>query len=441
MEVLIGITQLLLGLSFLVGIHEAGHMVAAKFFGMRVEKFAIGFPPKIFSFKIGETEYMLGSIPMGGYVKISGMIDESLDTESLKAEPQEWEFRSKPAWQRLIVMLGGIIVNVVAGILIFIAFTYFYGEEYPKAEAVNRHGIAVNDMGKMLGLQRGDKIIAVNGREILNFNDVKDPNYLLEDGSFYTVLRDGETIEIPITKEFLREYTGESADRDFILPLTEFGISEVMPGTPAAQAGLLASDSILTVNGASARYFPEFKRMLNENAGKTITLGILREAQPKDLSVNVSEQGTIGFGVKPYIETERTQYPLGEAIVQGTGRAFSVIYLQLKAFRKMGKGEVSASESLSGPIGMVKIYGYTWDWTRFWMLTATLSMVLAFMNLLPIPALDGGHVMFLLYEMITGKAPSDKFLEAAQKVGLVLILALIIFIFGNDIYKLLRGFF
>ncbi len=437
MEGLIMTAQLLLGLSILVGLHEAGHLLTAKMFGMRVEKFFIGFPPKITGFKYGETEYALGAVPLGGFVKISGMIDESLDTNQMKSEPQPWEFRAKPAWQRLIVMLGGIIVNVITGIFIFILMVYFLGETYFPLREVNKHGIYVSKLGEEIGLQTGDKIIAMNGQTLERFEDLRNPKFLLEDQSYYTVLRDGQEIKIAIPSNFLDKLSDKENAGSFIEPLYPFSVGELQDGMPAQKAGLQTGDKIVAISGQAVQYFQELRNILQENKNKDIEVKIERNGSFQILTMKVTEEGTIGFRPEMNLATAKMQYSFLASIPRGTVSAFEVVGTQIKAFGKIFRGEVSPTKSLSGPIGIAKFFGGTWDWIRFWTITGMLSMVLAFMNLLPIPALDGGHVVFLTYEIISGHAPSEKFLENAQKVGMVILLVLMAFAFGNDIYKLI----
>ncbi|MGB0523710.1 MAG: RIP metalloprotease RseP [Flammeovirgaceae bacterium] len=437
MEVVIMVAQLLLGLSLLVGLHEMGHMVAAKAFGMRVEKFSIGFPPKIWGKKFGETEYSIGALPLGGFVKITGMIDESLDKESLKSEPQPWEFRSKPAWQRLIVMLGGIIVNVITGIIVFIFIMFFFGKPYIAKDDVNQHGIYVNELGEKLGLKRGDKIIAINGQDFDNFTSASDIDLLLEDNSSYTIIRNNQEQVVPIPSDFLNDLSKDEREEPFLGYLMPFKVGKVTKNSPADSAGLQKGDEILMAANNRIKYFQDFRSLLNDNKGKSIPLVVQRGSEKVNLDVNVTEKGRLGFAVESLIKSSRLEFTFVEAIGVGTVEAFSVISRQLKAFGKIFRGEVNASDSLSGPIGMAKIFGGSWQWERFWTITGMLSMVLAFMNLLPIPALDGGHVVFLTYEIVSGRAPSDKVLEKSQIVGMIILLALMAFAFGNDIYKLI----
>lgn len=438
MDTLIMVAQLILGLSILVGLHELGHLLTAKMFGMRVEKFSIGFPPKIIGFKWGETEYSIGAIPLGGFVKISGMVDESMDTEQLSSEPQPWEFRSKPAWQRLIVMLGGIIVNVITGVLIFVVLVYQRGETYYSRDQVIQNGIVALEIGKQIGFQDGDKILDINGLPYESINELSGGEALLSSGGFYTVDRGGEIIKIEIPRGFINSFNSEQAMSSFINIRVPFDVKEVTPNSTAEKIGLKAGDKIVGVNGSQIAYFNDLQSSLSDLKGKEATLLVERNGETLEKSAQISEEGTIGIAVNPLLEPVVKKYGVAESITKGTQRAFGVVIVNAKALGKMFTGEVSA-KNVSGPIGMAKIYGNNWDWVKFWSITGLISMILAFMNLLPIPALDGGHVMFLLYEMVSGQAPSDKFLENAQKVGMVLLLALMVFAIGNDILKLFTG--
>lgn len=432
------VAQLLLGLSILVGLHEMGHLLAAKLFGMRVEKFSIGFPPKIAGFQWKGTEYSLGAIPLGGFVKISGMVDESLDSEQMSAEPQPWEFRSKPAWQRLIVMLGGILVNVVTGVIIFVFLVYDKGETFYSRDQVMEHGIVAYDIGEQIGLQDGDKIVDINGVPYESINDLSSGDALLSSEGFYTVERDGERLRVDIPRGFINSFSNEESMSNFLQIRFPFAVLDVSPDGNADQAGLQPGDKILAVDDTEVYYFNELQEALEEQKGQDVALTIERDKQELITQVEVSEEGTIGIAVENLLEPVRKTYSFMESIPIGTERAFSIVIINARAMGKMFTGEVSA-KNVSGPIGMAKIYGSTWDWTKFWSITGLISMILAFMNLLPIPALDGGHVMFLLYEMISGRSPSDRFLENAQKVGMVLLLAIMVFAIGNDILKLFTG--
>jgi regulator of sigma E protease len=437
MDVLIMAAQMILGLSILVGLHELGHLLAAKLFGMRVEQYSIGFPPRIFKFKYGETLYSIGAIPLGGYVKIAGMIDESLDLKTMSEEPKPWEFRAKPAWQRLIVMIGGILVNVITGIIIFVIMVYSFGETYIPKNEVNKYGIVAHDLAREIGLETGDKILEINGNDYQKFSDLTSPDALLEDNAYYTVERNGEILNVSIPGNFIEKLSPSKENRDpsFIDPIYRFKVGEIISGKGAESGGLEPGDRILSINGAPVIFFHEFKAILDSLADQTVSTRIERNEQILDLQIPIAVDGTMGFGVDPLIELASVDYSFNEAIPKGTEKAFSIVFVNIKAFGKIFSGELDFSRSVSGPIGIAKTFGGQWDWYRFWNLVGLLSMILAFMNFLPIPALDGGHVMFLSFEIISGHKPSDKFMEAAQKVGMVLLLSLMVFIIFNDIFK------
>ena len=436
MEGLVMTAQIILSLSILVGLHEMGHLLAAKAFGMRVEQFSIGFPPKIFSFKYGETEYALSAIPLGGFVKISGMIDESMDVEAMKEPPKPYEFRSKPAWQRLIVMLGGIIVNVITGIVIFICLTYIYGDTFISNDAVNEHGgIVAYELGQELGLQTGDKIVKVNGKEVADFSEILDPHVFMGDGAYYTVERNGEMVNIPIPGNFIEKMNNKEAVGKFISPRLPAVVGQVSEGSLADRIDLQEGDRILEISGAPVAYQDEVQSIIRNYDKDSIKLKISRNGELFTYHENFKSDSIIGYLPLVSINYDQVDYTLGESLGLGTERAFGIVFLQIKAFGKMFSGELSVTKSLAGPIGIAQAYGGDWQWERFWRMTGLLSMVLAFMNLLPIPALDGGHVMFLSYEIVSGRKPSDKFLENAQKVGMVFLLLLMVFIIFNDIFK------
>jgi regulator of sigma E protease len=436
MEVFIMVGQLILGLSILVGLHELGHLLAAKAFGMRVEQFSIGFPPKIWGKKFGDTEYSVGMIPLGGFVKISGMIDESLDVTAMRAAPQPHEFRSKPAWQRLIVMMGGIIVNVILGIVIFIGFKYTQGDTYLSKQELNKYGIVAYELGESIGFKTGDKILDINGEDYERFRDLVSPAVLLSSDGYFTVDRDGKRLTIPIPNDFVDAFAEENNAQKFIFYRLIFDIGAVIEGSPADLGGLQIGDKIIALNGAEIEFYDQLQASMDTLAATQITLLINRSNFQKTLTIEVNEEGKIGFQANRLNEISTIEYTFAESIPLGTELAFSIVWDNIKGFKKIFAGEVSASKSLSGPIGIAKIFGGTWDWQRFWRITGMLSMVLAFMNFLPIPALDGGHVVFLTWEIVTGKKPSDIFLENAQKVGMLLLLALMSYAILNDIIKL-----
>ncbi|MEM8938947.1 MAG: RIP metalloprotease RseP [Bacteroidota bacterium] len=436
METLIMVGQLLLGLSILVGVHEWGHMAAAKSFGMRVEKFSIGFPPKIWGKQFGETEYSIGAIPLGGFVKISGMIDESLDTKTLSAEPQPYEFRAKPAWQRLIVMMGGIIVNVITGIIIFIVLALVNGEVFLPKEELNKHGIVAYDLGEQLGFKTGDKVLSINGQDYEKFSDIISPDLLLGSDNFYIVDRNGEQVRIEMPNDFL-DKVADKKNREFIIGFRyPFSARSIIKGSSAEKAGIEAGDKFVQINGESIYYFDEFSKILDSLKGQQVTITLNRNGEIINSIAEVSEDGTLGFYSQTEINFTSRNFGFFEAVNEGTYNAFSVVWLNIKGFKKMIAGDVDVRKSLSGPIRIATFFGGTWDWNNFWRIVGLLSMVLAFMNFLPIPALDGGHVMFLTWEIVTGRKPSDRFLENAQKVGMVILLTLMVFVIVNDTISL-----
>jgi len=446
--------QLLMSLSILIVVHEGGHFFAARLFNIKVEKFYLFFDflfPmanvlnfSLLKFKKGDTEYGIGWFPLGGYVKISGMVDESMDKDQLNQPAQPWEFRSKPAWQRLIVMLGGVFVNVVVGIIIFIGMTYFLGDRYILKDYVNTHGgVQALELAQKLGIQTGDQIIKINGKDYEYFDDVRNSNVMLSQNSYYTIQRGQQQLQIAIPPDFIENFGKKESALNFLLPRRVLNIDRVAPDSIAGKIGLLRGDRIIEAQGKPIMYFDELRETINHLKGDSLSFRIKRGAETLAFRVYFKGHTNIGFAMPPYLvppDGEKSvSYSMGEAIAIGPGRAWDVITVQLKAFGKIIRGDISFKNSLSGPIGMAKAYGGTWDWERFWHMTGMLSMVLAFMNLLPIPALDGGYVMFLLYEMITGREASEKFFENAIKVGMAILLALMVFVFYNDIAKIFTG--
>jgi regulator of sigma E protease len=435
MQILVMVGQLVLGLSILVGLHELGHMLAAKWFGMRVERFSIGFPPTLFKFFWKGTEYQLGATPLGGYVKISGMVDESLDTASLSKDPEPWEFRAKPAWQRLIVMMGGIIFNIITGIIIFVLMVYILGERYlPVSEA--KYGIVAHEIGQEIGLKTGDKILKVNGKEIKRFEEIARLDVVLQRGSYYTIEREGKVMDLQLPNDLIDKLASVRKGGQFISPILPYKVGKVKTGFPADKAGIKDGDYIVTADGKPAKFFHELQAILETKKGGKIEVGIERDGQLLNINSEVTDDGKLGFTPEMLLKEGTIQYSFIDCIPIGTKMAFDVVYLNVLGFAKIFRGEVSASNAVSGPISMAQdLYGGVWDWVNFWRITGLLSMVLAFMNFLPIPALDGGHVMFLLYEIVSGRKPSDKFLENAQKVGMVMLLSLMVFAVFNDVFK------
>ncbi len=426
------IIQFLVGLSIIVGLHELGHMLFARWFGMRVEKFSIGFPPKIFSFKIGHTSYALGAIPLGGSVKIAGMIDEYLEQKEIK-NPQPWEFVAKPAWQRWLVIMGGIIFNLITGVLIYIVLTFACGESFISKKNMNIHGIFPHTLGQTIGFQKGDKILDINGKDFTRFSDLMNPYHLLN-GGYYTVLRNGQTLTLHMPANFLEKLSSKKTF--FLEPLQPFSVKQVIKDSIAANIGLQPGDTILTIHGTSARYFQELIHCLQQYKGQTVDITIARGTSLIIKKIMIPITGKLGFCPEILLPVEKKSYGLADAIMVGTHKAFDVIWTNALGLVKVFTGKLSATQSLSGPIGIAKIFGTQFNFIHFWRMIGLLSMVLAFVNFLPIPALDGGHGIFLIYEMITGRSLPTRFLLFMQKVGILILLSLAIFTIFNDIYKL-----
>jgi len=441
MGVLIMVGQVILGLSILIVLHELGHFLAARAFGIKVEKFYLFFDAwgvKLFKFNYKGCEYGIGWLPLGGYVKIAGMIDESMDTEQLKGEPQPWEFRSKPAWQRLIVMLGGIIVNIVVGILVFWMLTFKMGNTDVKMDQLV-NGIVPGSIGESIGLKAGDKVIAIDGHRVENYSELLGSKVLMG-GVSLTVERDGATTEIKVPADLLNTLSDKKGEK-FIEPrFKTTSIAQVAPGSVASKMGFTKGDSIVALNDTPVPFFDQFRTLVKANINKPVVIKVIRAGAEVSLKGNVPADAMLGISVNHdnSIKSFTTNYTLMEAFPIGAKKAFTVITDNAKGFGKIFKGEVRADKALSEPIGIATLFGTEVDWIRFWSLVGMLSMALAFMNLLPIPALDGGHVVFLLIEMIQGKPLSEKFLEKAQMVGFFILLGLMVFIFGNDIFKLFK---
>lgn len=432
-------TQLILGLCLLVLLHEWGHYYAARIFGIRVEKFYVfvdAWGKKLFSFRRGDTEFGLGWLPIGGYVKIAGMVDESVDKDQLAAPPKPDEFRSKPAWQRLIVMIGGVTVNAILGIFLFAMILWYWGEQKTPMQSLP-HGLATTNFAEDLGLKAGDRINSVNGKPVQYLEDLYSTDYLLQSEVMLEISRDSRTLELKLPGDFFRQFLEQDKGL-FLTPRMRFAVGEVAAGMPAQKAGVLDGDSIVAINGQGIMYFDEVQKILKANKSRICTLSLRRSgAGPVDVPVKVSEQGTIGFyPAMEQIPTQTVRYSVLAALPAGARMGWKTISDNLKGFGMIFRGEVPVEKSLGGPIAIAKkMYGGIWDWQRFWTTTALLSMVLAIMNLLPIPALDGGHVVFLMVEMITGRPLSEKFLMAAQYVGMVLLILLMVFAFGNDLLQ------
>ncbi len=442
MDYVIMVGQLVLSLSILIVLHEMGHFVPARLFGTRVEKFYLFFDPwfSLFKYKKGDTEYGIGWLPLGGYVKISGMIDESFDTEQMKGEPQDWEFRAKPAWQRLVIMLGGVTVNFLLGFLIYGLVLWTWGEEYLPVENAT-YGIYADSLGLKMGLEHGDQVLAVGDVPLNEVNDrVVVREIIINNAQTLTVKRDGERKQIPIADEFVGILSShENKNERLFHARMPFVAMEVMEGYPADSAGIEPDDRIIAFNDQPTPYFTDFLKKARLNPGREVTVSVLRsERDTIDYTMTTTDQGTIGvrpYGPDYFFDIERKDYSLAAALPAGVDRGWNFLVTQVKAFGQIFRGKIKASESLGGFGTIGSMFGDQWIWERFWTMTAILSLILAFMNLLPIPALDGGHVMFLLYEVVTGRKPSDKFMEIATMVGFIIVIGLVLYANGLDIVR------
>lgn len=435
MTIFTQIAGLLLSLSILVILHEAGHFVFAKLFNTRVEKFYLFFNPwfSLFKFKKGETEYGIGWLPLGGYVKIAGMIDESMDKEQLKKPPQPWEFRAKPAWQRLLIMTGGVLVNFILALAIFAMILFAFGREYIPVQNLN-NGVVWDSLALKYGLQNGDKVIKIGGQEISDFSEISK-QIVTETPETITVIRDGRQQEVSLPDDFVQQMIANDV-KTLAMPAFPFIIDSVMPDMPAEEAGFKKGDKIVEVNGTKTEYAMTIIQKIQQNKGKKIDMKVLRHQDTTALTVKVAGKGVIGIYNKPfdyYIDFAKEEYGFVESIPAGISLGVNTLVGYVKQMKHVFTKEGAQSIGGFGTIG--GLFPQSWDWARFWELTALLSIILAFMNILPIPALDGGHVLFLLYEIVTGRRPGEKFLEYAQITGMVILLALLLYANGLDLIR------
>ena len=485
MDLVIQVSQFILSISILVILHELGHYLPAKWFKTRAEKFYLFFDPwfslfamkkingkwkhKFFFKNLADTEIIevdgkkkevpinvgnlpdddwrkhrdstqwgIGWLPFGGYVKIAGMIDESMDTEQMKKPAEPWEFRSKPAWQRLIIMLGGVTVNFFLAWLIFSALSFFNGESYYDNTKIE-DGIAVNTAGEKMGLKSGDRIISIDGKEIKSFNSL-GVEMLFADK--VNVLRDGKEIVLDINKEGVGEVL-KTGTGGYLSVRTPTIVDSVLEGKPAKLAGLEKGDKIVGINGQPTLFFDEVTKALELNKNQKVSVEFIRNNDHKNVEVVTDEHGKLGFipditPMKNILEQAKVTQEIGffASIPRGFERTIESLTQQVKQFKILFNKQTEGYKQVSGPIGIVKMMPTEFNWTAFWSFTAMFSVWLAFLNLLPIPGLDGGHVVFTLWEIITGKPASEKVLEYAQMIGVIFLLGLMILIFGNDVYKL-----
>jgi regulator of sigma E protease len=446
MDIVIKLSQFLLSLSLLIILHELGHFIPAKLFKTRVEKFYLFFDVKYSLLKktIGGTEYGIGWLPLGGYVKISGMIDESMDKEQMALPPQPWEFRSKPAWQRLIIMLGGVTVNFILAFIIYIGMAFAYGDTYI-ANTDLKDGVLIQNPAMIkAGFQTGDKIISIDGKKVENFDSDMNVNVIMS--KQVVIERNGQQQTINIPNDFVDQLSKH--EKGLLVGIrVPFVIANIAEDSP--NQNLKAKDIVVSLNGQQIKYFDQAKSILESNKGKVIPAMVLRDLKETPTTVKIAADGTLGIvrgglDIKSleklgYYKVSTKNYSFFESIPVGLEKGKDQLVGYGKQLKMIFNPETKAYKQVGGFAAIFNIFPNTWSWETFWSITALLSIMLGVMNLLPIPALDGGHVMFLLYEIISGRKPSDKFLENAQMVGFVLLISLLLFANGNDIYKAIVG--
>ena len=443
MEILIKVSQFILSLSLIIVLHEFGHYWPARYFKIKVEKFYLFFDVNfsLFKKKIGETEWGIGWLPLGGYVKIAGMIDESMDKEQMAKPPKSWEFRSKPSWQRLIIMLGGVTVNFIMAIIIYIALAYSYGSSSISLGSIKDGFVITNPILTEAGFRTGDKIITVDGQTLETYSDLRKS---IIGSTNYQIERDGNILEIQLPVDFLGKLSS-SEDMSTFEFRRPFIIQSVSDESLNKDYDIRQGDRIISVNGQEIKYADQLDPLLQQNSNQTIEVELIRDSFRIKKTLNVDQDGKLGI---MYGATVQNMVDLGlmkvsinsysflESIVAGTNRFVSFTGFYIEQFIAIFNPSTGAYKGLGGFISIGNIFPSTWDWESFWNTTAFLSIMLGVLNLLPIPALDGGHAMFLVYEMVSGRKPSDKFMETVQVIGFIILLALVIFANGNDIYKL-----
>ena len=444
MEILIQILQLLLSLSILVVVHEFGHFFAAKIFKTRVEKFYLFFDPwfSLFKFTYKGTEYGMGWLPLGGYVKISGMIDESMDKEQMKKPAQPWEFRAKPAWQRLIIMLGGVTMNVVLAIVIYIALLASYGDEYLPTSEANKFGVRPDSLAMEMGFMPGDKIMSLDGLYVEDFSKIP-MNLVLNEVKVVDVVRNGKQVQLSLPEGSLNKLVHHRTP--IFSVRIPFVAAKFTKNSIAQKNGMMIGDTIFGLNGVNIKYFNDFRDEIQKHKNEIVTIALKRDKDTLNLPIQLDDSGLLGVfplgDLTAFFNLSKKEYSIAEAIPAGFNRTWSGIGNYLKQLKLLFSPEVKAYEGVGGFITIGSIFPTYWHWESFWRLTAFLSIMLAIINVLPIPALDGGHVLFLMYEIIARRKPSDKFLEHAQVVGMVILFSLLILANGNDVLKLINRYF
>jgi regulator of sigma E protease len=440
MEIFIKTTQFLLSLSILIILHESGHFLLAKLFKTRVEKFYLFFDPwfSLVKKKIGETEYGIGWLPLGGYVKISGMIDESMDKEAMKLPPQPYEFRSKPGWQRLLIMLGGVFVNFILALFIYVFVLYTWGESYIPTENLTQ-GVMVDSVAMDMGLKNGDKILSIDGKKTENFLAII-PDILVNDAKTIQIDRDGNLMEIEIPSRVIAPLLKTTYP---ILPRIPFYAYGFASDSPAKKAGMEVNDKIIGINGQYFEYWDQFKEIIPKSKNQAAVISVLRnEKDTLNFNLAIGEDAKIGVMVDMnftrFYQAKILHYSFLQSIPAGINKGFRTVSSYMGQLKLLFRPHSKAYESLGGFMKIGSFFSPVWDWLSFWNMTALLSIILAVMNVLPIPALDGGHVAFLLYEIITGRKPGDKFLEYAQITGMVILFSLLLYANGNDVIQYLK---
>ncbi len=432
--------QFILSFSILVVLHEMGHFFPAKWFKCRVEKFYLFFNPyfSLWKTKKGETEYGLGWVPFGGYVKIAGMVDESMDKEQMKLPPQPYEFRSKPAWQRLIIMVGGVVVNIVLAIVLFMMILYVWGEEYLPAKNV-QYGVYADSLAQQIGIKDGDKIVSIDGKPVDAFATIA-PEIVLGEARQLQIIRNGSPVNIDVPDSFVKDLNKSKLEH-FVYPRFPTYVDTVLSTADFKENKLIKGDQIIAFNGTPTPYFHELNLLKKDLKDQEANLSVLRGKDSLNVKVRLNDKGQIGFApIAPeeLFGTTVKKYTLAQSVPAGFTKCFETLGRYVTGLKQLFTGKVNASDSLGSVISIGNTFPGTWDWQRFWTLTAIFSIILAFMNILPIPALDGGHALFTLVEMITGRKPGDKFMEYAQMVGMVLLLGLMAYALGLDVWRIFK---
>ena len=433
--------QFILSFSIIVVLHELGHFIPARLFGARVEKFYLFFNPgfSLWKKKIGDTEYGLGWIPFGGYVKISGMIDESMDKEQMNKAPESYELRSKPAYQRLIVMLGGVIVNVILAIVIFIGIAWFWGDNFLPAKNLS-YGIHPTEISKKIGLKDGDIIVALDQKELKDFFELES-KIVLEDAKTIQVKRGDSVLSLAIPTTVAAELANANNSTAFVVPLFPVIVDSIGKSAVVVEGSFQKNDTLLSINGQSIQFQHEFIEVKKKYSDSLVTILAKRGMDTVKIRTLINNKAQLGLFVKlpmQLFKTEHQAYSFAEAIPTGIQRCFTTLDNYVTGIKQIFTGKVNPNDSLGSLISIGNTFPSQWDWERFWTLTAVFSIVLGFMNVLPIPALDGGHALFILFEMITGRKPSDKFMEYAQIAGMILMFGLMLYALGLDFWRLFK---